>query len=201
MARVVYGDGNNASALLFQPMVQELSSYISRANEYVYDRVSDLGRTFLNKATQFKERLGFRQLEDNRQQMRDNLDAIAENARYRYLSDAEAIVTAPEPMRIWLYANDTVARYAKDEKLHGWGDAPQFHNEAERQVYKEYILDGTVNEDGDYTHYFSPHHEFIDEQYELTDRQKRLIERSWNTIENCLLVEEIDPTDPYLSRV
>lgn len=201
MARVVYGDGNNASALLFQPMVQELSSYISRANEYVYDRVSDLGRSFLNKATQFKERLGFRQIEDNRRMMRDSLDAIAENARYRYLNDAEAIVTAPESMRIWLYANDVVSRYVKEEKLHGWGEAPQFHDEAERNVYREYILDGNVDEDGSYTNYYSEHHEFIDEQYELTDRQKRMIKRSWTTIENCLLVDEIDPTDPYLSRV
>lgn len=202
MARVMYSDSNSASAMLFQPMVEELSSFLGKANEYVYDRVSSVGRAFIDTAASFRDRLDFGRISQERASIRDAIADISERARIRSLYSLESFVACPEPMRPWLYVNPTVHEYAKEERLHGWGDPPTVHDEFTRQEMENYIRHGSMDmETGDISYYYSPMQDMLIEQYELTDKEKFRIEMAWRRMEDIILDESIDPTDPFLSTI
>lgn len=202
MARVLYSDGNAASAMLFQPMVEELSSFLGKANEYVYERVTDIGRSFIDTAASFRDRLGFTRIAQERAAIRDAIADITERANYRVLYEPESFVTCPVPMRTWLYVNPTAHEYATEGKLHGWGDPPIVHEEAIRQEMENHIRDGMMDmETGEINYYYSPFQDMLAEQYELTVKERFRILSAWSRFEDLVLDECIDPTDPYLSTI
>lgn len=202
MARIVYSDGNSASALVFQPMIEEISDYIGRANRHVADRVTEIGRGFIDRARQFRERSGYRRLVDTREDLRDIVNGIGERAKYLYLRTAADIVAAPQPMRVWLYNHPVVAKAVEEGTLKGWDEAPVLYDEHHRQEMMDYIKHGSIEDDSDTVSYtYSDLQTMFQEQYELTPAAKNRISLSWDTIVNCISEESIDPTDPYLPKI
>lgn len=198
MASVYYGNDNVASGLIYTPMSEGLSRFISSANERALERLGDIGRRFADRAANLYRRSGFDTLVD----LRDHVDRMRKRAvkdydDIRVVESLEDIVEATPKMRRWMMANPMIRKGVREKTLSGWDneveDDLQFSPE-EHPDYK-YIVNGEILDD-QFVEFIDSFVDEIRDTEKLTDGERFDIRLGWEFAEHAL-ANKYDPTSKW----
>lgn len=197
MARAIFGGAEAASAILFQPMYSAVSEYLSNANQYVMERVSDVGQRFIHAMDDFRQRVSYSDVARYKQEALDAQVMMGVNNTIPELRTSADFVTCAPNMRQWMMAHPVIHQAAERYEFHCWGGDVERYDEFNREELVNYIDNHDLTDEG-VVSYYSQQISFFEEHYQLTDTQKQRIQASWDAMLNCITEEEVDPTDPYL---
>lgn len=200
MAKAIFGGAESASAILFQPMYNAVSDYISNANQYVMERVSDIGQRFISAMDGFRQRVCYDDVIRYKQEAMEAQVAIGVNNSIPYLYSSADFVTCTPIMRQWMMVHPSIHEAAERYEFHCWGGDVERYDAFNRQEFVDYINNHDVTDEG-IVSYYSQQLSYFEEHYQLTDTQKQRIQSNWDALINCITEEEVDPTDPYLRYI
>lgn len=198
MASVYYGGDELASSLLYTPMSEGMSSYISSLNSRTLERIGEIGRGFMQRAVDIYKRSGFEDLVSLREHAnRLRKQAIKDIDTIAPCTNLTDFVTATPRMRRWVIANPNLRKRYRQKQISGWDNevVDDIQWKPEEHPDYLYVTNGMLIDDK-IVEYIDFAVEQIEDVEQLHFGERCDILDSWDAAES-IIQQGYDPTSKW----